>query len=187
MLTDTQITPVNASGRRDIRINPGDTIRVHQKITEKDKVRIQIFEGVVIACKHGTEAGATFTVRRVGSDAVAVEKIFPLYSPIIDKVEVVRRAKTRRARLYFLRDKTPKQIRDKLRRSHIVSEVSDEVGESEEVNEESTTQQEEVESQKEDSTPSEPVGVETEEGEDVESTHIDGASEDVEKDSKDAE
>ena len=124
MLTDTQITPVQAQSRRDISVSPGDTVRVHQKITEKDKTRIQVFEGVVIARKHGNEAGATFTVRRVGSDGVAVEKIFPLYSPMIDRIEVTRRTKVRRSRLYFLRDKTPKQIREKLRRTKIVSETT---------------------------------------------------------------
>ena len=124
MLTDTQITPILAQSRRDISIRSGDTVRVHQKIVEKDKTRIQVFEGVVIAHKHGNEAGATFTVRRVGSDGIAVEKIFPLYSPMIDKIEITRRAKVRRSRLYFLRDKTPKQIREKLRRTTIVSETT---------------------------------------------------------------
>ena len=122
MLTDTQITPIHAKNRRDIQITPGDTIRVHQKIVEGEKTRTQVFEGIVIACKHGSEAGSTFTVRRVGSDGIAVEKIFPLYSPMIDKIEVTKRTKTRRAKLYFLRDKTPKQIREKLRRTKIVSE-----------------------------------------------------------------
>ncbi len=126
MLTDTQLSPVHTQGRRDIRISSGDTVRVHQKIVEKEKTRIQVFEGVVIARKHGTEAGATFTVRRAGSDGIVVEKIFPLYSPMIEKIEIVRRTKTRRARLYFLRDKTQKQIREKLRRTTIVSETSDE-------------------------------------------------------------
>ena len=124
MLTDTQITPVYAQGRRDISVSAGDTVRVHQKITEKDKTRIQVFEGVVIARKHGKEAGATFTVRRVGSDGVVVEKIFPLYSPMIDRIEVIRRTKMRRSRLYFLRGKTSKQVREKLRRTKIVSETS---------------------------------------------------------------
>ena len=125
-ITDTQLTPVNAQGRRDIKLSPGDVVRVHQKIVERGKTRIQVFEGVIIACKHGVEPGATFTVRRVGSDGIAVEKIFPLYSPMIEKVEVIRRTKTRRSRLYFLRDKTQKQVREKLRRTAIVSEFSHE-------------------------------------------------------------
>ena len=107
-LTDTQSFQAPAFG-------PGDTIRVYQKIVEKGKTRIQVFEGIVIARKHGTEAGATFTVRRVDTDGIAVEKIFPLYTPTIDRIEVVQKTKTRRAKLYFLRDRTPKQIREKLR------------------------------------------------------------------------
>ena len=126
MLQDIQITPVHAQGRRDINIRSGDTVRVYQKVAEKGKVRIQLFEGVVIAMKHGTEPGATFTVRRVGSDGVVVEKIFPLYSPMIEKIEIIRRTKAKRARLYFLRDKTPKQTRRKLRRSTVVSEITNE-------------------------------------------------------------
>ena len=108
--------------RRDIALSPGDAVRVHQKITEGGKVRIQVFEGTIIARKHGTEPGATFTVRRVSSDGIAVEKIYPLYSPMIDRIEVTKRTKMRRSRLYFLRDKTPRQIREKLRRTKMVSE-----------------------------------------------------------------
>lgn len=115
ILTDQQIAPIEVSARRAADFSVGDTVRVHQKITEKDKTRIQVFEGTVIARKHGTEPGATFTVRRVGTDGIAVEKIFPLYTPVIDRIEVVQKVKTRRAKLYFLRGKTPKQIREKLR------------------------------------------------------------------------
>ena len=124
VLTDKQISPVAMENRRSLQIGSGDSVRVHQKISEKGKTRIQVFEGVVIATKHGTEAGATFTVRRVGSDGVTVEKIFPLYSPMIDRIEVVRRTKMRRAKLYFLRNKTSKQTREKLRRTKMVSESS---------------------------------------------------------------
>ena len=115
ILTDQQIAPVDVEKRRESGFTVGDTIRVHQKIAEKDKTRIQVFEGTVISRKHGTEPGATFTVRRVGTDGIAVEKIFPLYTPTIDRVEVVQKIKTRRAKLYFLRGRTPKQIREKLR------------------------------------------------------------------------
>lgn len=115
ILTDQQIAPIEVSARRAAGFSVGDTVRVHQKITEKDKTRIQVFEGTVIARKHGTEPGATFTVRRVGTDGIAVEKIFPLYTPTIDRIEVVQKVKTRRAKLYFLRGRTPKQIREKLR------------------------------------------------------------------------
>ena len=115
ILTDQQIAPIDVQTRRNSDFGAGDTVRVHQKITEKGKTRIQVFEGTVIARKHGVEPGATFTVRRVGTDGIAVEKIFPLYTPTIDRIEVVQKVKTRRAKLYFLRGRTPKQIREKLR------------------------------------------------------------------------
>jgi len=102
-----------AQGKLDLPdIRPGDTVRIYQKIKEAqkkdkssertDKERIQVFEGMVIARKHGREAGATITVRKVIS-GVGVEKIFPIYSPTIEKIEMVRRGKVRRAKLYYLR------------------------------------------------------------------------------------
>lgn len=110
------ITPANAEFRKKIDIRPGDTVRVWQKIEEeKGKFRLQAFEGLVLARKHGREAGATFTVRKV-VDGVGVERIFPLYSPMIDEVEMVRRAKVRRAKLYFIREKAAKEIRRQMRR-----------------------------------------------------------------------
>ena len=87
---------------------------------EKDKTRLQAFEGLVLARKHGTEAGATFTVRRVAS-GVGVERIFPLYSPNIDKVELLKRSKTRRSKLYYIRDKAAKEINRKMRKSGTIS------------------------------------------------------------------
>lgn len=91
-------------------IRPGDTVRVHQKIKEKDKERIQVFEGLVIARKHGKEAGATITVRKVLS-GVGVEKIIPLHSPVIDKIETVKRGKVRRAKLYYMREARGRKAR----------------------------------------------------------------------------
>src|ERR671924_2043742 len=90
-------------------IKPGDTVRVHVKVREGDKERIQVFEGVVIGMHRGG-ARASFTVRKV-SFGQGVERIFPLHSPIIQKVEVVRSAKVRRAKLYFLRDLKGKAAR----------------------------------------------------------------------------
>ncbi|PMQ01309.1 MAG: 50S ribosomal protein L19 [Dictyoglomus sp. NZ13-RE01] len=88
---------------------PGDTVRVHYRIVEGDKERIQVFEGVVIAKKHGG-IRETITVRKV-VQGVGVERIFPLYSPLVEKIEVVRRGKVRRAKLYYLRGLTGKKAK----------------------------------------------------------------------------
>jgi|AntDeeMinimDraft_6_1070357.scaffolds.fasta_scaffold05292_2 large subunit ribosomal protein L19 len=110
------ISPVNVEKRQGINIQTGDTVRVVVKISEGgDDFRLQAFEGIVLARKHGNEAGATFTVRR-SIDGVGVEKIFPLYSPRIDEITIVRRAKTRRAKLYHIRDKAARAIRRQMRR-----------------------------------------------------------------------
>ena len=116
--TGVAISPVNMSDRKELGIKPGDTVRVHQKIQDKGKTRLQVFEGVVLARKHGTEPGATFTVRRVAS-GIGVEKIFPLYSPNIDKIEIVKRAKVRRAKLYFIREKVAREIKRQMRRMQL--------------------------------------------------------------------
>lgn len=113
MATTVQ-SPVDISARKALDIRSGDTLRVWQKIQEKGKTRLQAFEGLVIAVKHGREAGGTFTVRRVAS-GVGVEKIFPLYSPMIDSVETLKRSAVRRAKLYHIRDKAAKEIRRQMR------------------------------------------------------------------------
>lgn len=100
--------------RKSLDLRSGDTVRVWQKITEKDKTRLQAFEGLVLARKHGAEAGATFTVRKV-VDGVGVERVFPLYSPMIDKIEITRRSQVRRAKLYYIRDKAAKEISKRMR------------------------------------------------------------------------
>ncbi len=92
-------------------IAAGDTVRVHQKITEGRNQRIQVFQGVVIAMRGGKSTGATYTVRRVASNGVGVERTFPLYSVTVEKVEVLRRAKVRRAQLYYLRERQGKSAR----------------------------------------------------------------------------
>jgi large subunit ribosomal protein L19 len=89
----------------------GDTVKVHVKIKEADKERIQVFEGVVIRKRKGT-TNATFTVRKV-SYGIGVERIFPLHSPSIDKIEVVSRGRVRRSRLYYLRKLKGKRARIK--------------------------------------------------------------------------
>ena len=108
------------SERKELGLRAGDTIKVHQKIEDKGKTRIQIFEGLVLARKHGDEPGATFTVRKIAS-GVGVEKIYPLYSPLIDKLEIVRRAKVRRAKLYYIREKVAREVRRQMRRMNLVS------------------------------------------------------------------
>jgi len=90
-------------------IKPGMLIQVYQKIKEFDakgnpKERIQVFEGIVVARKGGNNPGATFTVRKIGADGIGIEKIYPLHLPTITKVEVLKKYKTRRAKLYYLRD-----------------------------------------------------------------------------------
>jgi len=114
-IAGVNISPVNMEERKELGIKAGDTVRVHQKIQDKGKTRIQIFEGLVLARKHGTEPGATFTVRKVAS-GVGVEKIYPLYSPMIDKLEIVKRSKVRRAKLYFIREKVAREIKRQMRR-----------------------------------------------------------------------
>ncbi len=120
------ISSINVEERKNLDLRAGDTVRVWQKITdrvvEKDKVkeksRLQAFEGLVLARKHGAEAGGTFTVRRV-IDGVGVERIFPLYAPTIDKIEVLKRAKVRRAKLYHIRKKAAKEIRKAMSKERI--------------------------------------------------------------------
>ena len=113
------ISQVDVEARKNIGFKAGDTVRVQQKIKEKDKFRLQAFEGIVLARKHGNEAGATFTVRKTAS-GVGVERIFPLYSPMIESIEITKKAKTRRAKLYFIRDKAAKEIRRKLRAEVVI-------------------------------------------------------------------
>ncbi len=101
-------------------LKPGVTIRVHQKIREEGdkssgkagKNRIQLFEGIIIARKHGSGPDATITVRKI-SHGVGVERIFPIYSTSVEKFEVVKASKVRRAKLYYLRDKTARETRKK--------------------------------------------------------------------------
>jgi large subunit ribosomal protein L19 len=123
---NTTLTSVNIEERKNLNFKAGDVLNVEVKIKEgktkdgKDKFRVQAFEGMCLAVKHGTEAGATFTVRKMSGD-VAVERIFPLYSPAIEKITIVRSNKTRRSKLYFVRTKAAKETRKKLREERKVS------------------------------------------------------------------
>ena len=103
-------------------LRPGDTIKVHQKIKEGDKERIQIFEGVIIAKKHGKGISGTITVRKI-VDGIGVERVFPMHSPSIDKIEVVRHGKVRRAKLYYLR--TAKGKKARLKKVEFAAAIAD--------------------------------------------------------------
>lgn len=93
-------------------IKPGQTIAVHQKVKEGDKERIQVFEGMVIAKKHGNGINGTITVRKIFGD-IAAERVFPIHSPSIQKIEIVRDSKVRRSKLYYLRGRFGKQAKMK--------------------------------------------------------------------------
>jgi len=121
------ISSVNIEERKSLDLRPGDIVRVHQTIHERvekkkadkkmekqSRTRTQVFEGLVLARKHGSEAGGTFAVRKVTS-GVGVEKIFPLYSPSISKIEVVSRGKARRAKLYYIRKKAAKEVSKRMK------------------------------------------------------------------------
>jgi large subunit ribosomal protein L19 len=97
------------------QMQPGDTVRVHTRIVEGDRERVQVFQGTVIRLRTGG-LNANFTVRRIASDGIGVERTFPIHSPRVEKVEVVRHARVRRAQLYYLRGRTGKAARLKARR-----------------------------------------------------------------------
>ena len=124
-----KFSPVDIEARKKLNFQSGDTVKVWSKIPEeKGKFRLQAFEGMVLARKHGTEAGATFTVRKIAS-GVGVERIFPLYSPMIDKIEMVKKARARRSKLYYIRTKAVKDVRRKMR--SVISEPVEEVARAE--------------------------------------------------------
>ena len=130
-VSNIKFSPVDMEARKALNFKAGDTINVWSKILEektekkgekkkKDdkkaeaKFRLQAFEGIVLSRKHGTEMGATFTVRKIAS-GVGVERIFPLYSPMVDKIEVTKKSRARRSKLYYIRDKAVKDVRSKMR------------------------------------------------------------------------
>ena len=125
-ISKIKFSPVDIEARAKLDFRAGDTIRVWSKIKdEKGKFRSQAFEGMVLARKHGTEAGGTYTVRRIAS-GVGVERIFPLYSPMVDKIEIVKRANAKRSKLYYVRTKAVKDVRKRMR-SSVVNVVNEEV------------------------------------------------------------
>ena len=94
---------------------PGDVVKVHVKVTEGNRTRTQVFEGVVIARKGGG-VSETFTVRKISFNGIGVERTFPTHAPVIERIEVARRGRVRRAKLYYLRDRVGKQARIRERR-----------------------------------------------------------------------
>ena len=120
-------TPVNMDDRKKLGLRAGDTVRVFQKIKDGDKTRLQIFEGLVLARKHGDEPSGTFTVRKT-VDGIGVEKIFPLYSPSIDKIEITRRSTVRKAKLYYVREKVAREIKRQMRRMRLMDITSEPEG-----------------------------------------------------------
>ncbi len=125
-ITKKQFTPVVQEDRKKLDFKAGDTVRVWNKILEKGKTRLQAFEGLVLSRKHGTESGATFTIRKVAS-GVGVERIFPLYSPNVDKIEIMRKSKTRRSKLYYIRTKAVKEVKKRLKSVTISRDETEEV------------------------------------------------------------
>ena len=134
MKSSILISPIDMQKRADLGLRSGDVVRVWQNIVElktqkqankkevtTKNVRKQAFEGVILSVKHGHEAGSMFTVRKVSS-GVGVEKIFPLYSPMIDDIEVLRSTRTRRAKLYFIRRKAAHDVKRAMRRSIAVDQ-----------------------------------------------------------------
>jgi len=107
-------SPVNIEARKNLDMRAGDTVRVTQKIEDKGKTRLQVFEGMMLYRKHGKEAGATFTIRKTAS-GIGVERTFPLFSPMIETLEVTKRSKTRRSKLYYVRDKAAKEISKRMK------------------------------------------------------------------------
>ena len=139
-INNIKFSPVDMEARKKLDFKAGDTISVWSKILEEkvekkgekkkadskkseaNKYRLQAFEGIILSRKHGTEMGATFTVRKIAS-GVGVERIFPLYSPMIDKIEITKRSSARRAKLYYIRNKAIKDVRKKI---HSVTAVEEE-------------------------------------------------------------
>ncbi len=117
-----KVSSVDMEARKALTFRTGDTVRVWVKVEEKGKTRLQAFEGTVLARKGGTQAGATFTVRRTAG-GFGVEKIFPLYAPMIDRVEILRTVTIRRSKLYHVRDKAAHEIRRQMRKMRIVEQV----------------------------------------------------------------
>lgn len=131
------------------KLKTGDTVRVYEKVKEKEKTRTQVFEGQVLAVKHGLGLNGTFTVRKIGAHSIGVEKIYPVHSPNIIKVERLKSAKVNRSKIYYLRDRSGKSA--KLKREYNNRAVWEEKGAEEElerIKEETTEAAEEAAEEK---------------------------------------
>ncbi len=120
--TTIQMTPISMAERKNLPLRAGTTVKVHLKIQEKGKTRTQVFEGLVLSVKGGKGNGAMFTVRKVAS-GVGMEKIFPLYSPSIDKIEIVRQSKVGRSKLNYVRGNVAREVKRKMRHTKTGSTV----------------------------------------------------------------
>jgi len=102
------------------QLKAGMTVKVWYKIKEKDKFRITFFEGIIISVKHGLKTlNSTFTVRKIASNSIGVEMTWPIHSPLIEKIEIKSNPKTRRNKLYYLREKSRREIKAKLRKANL--------------------------------------------------------------------
>jgi len=120
----------NEQLRHPPKVTSGDQVRVHVKIVEGDKERIQVFTGIVIKMR-GTDVGATFTVRKISSGGVGVERIFPTHSPFISEIKIKRQGSVRRAKLYHIREKAAKEISRQMRNIRMAKEVEEVVSKAE--------------------------------------------------------
>jgi large subunit ribosomal protein L19 len=114
----------NKSFKKMPDLKPGSTVRVHQKIKEGEKERVQVFEGLIIAVSAGNGANKTFTVRKI-VEGIGVEKVFPIYSPNIAKIQVKKTASVRRSKLYYMRSRSGKSAR--LKEKHLSDEETNEM------------------------------------------------------------
>ncbi len=136
-------------GRQKVAdLKVGNTIRIHQRVKEGEKTRVQVFEGIVIAIKHGHGLDGTFKVRRIAAGGVGVEKTFPFHLPSIEKIQVIKQAKVRSSKLYYLRERFGKSARfsnEKITNTTWEEELDEEVGEASDENTEKEEKAEEKE------------------------------------------